>query len=218
MSLQKRRWCVRGSTILSLIAIIVLAMPVAAKEAHWATEPVKALVSLGIGGDELGLMLTDAGAPRRLDAPISPLQWQSWVRQALTMNMKVDLVRDKDMSFWVDAYTVPEHEGPRSVLTRGCAVVALMKIGNLLGFIPGGIVGPLEHLPRFTDWRQVEEKGLPEPWELMLACGIVSGYPDSTLRPEAPLTRAEAACLLKAWIDAYNLQNELSTFALCIDL
>ncbi len=64
-----------------------------------------------------------------LDSPISPLQWRQWVRQALTAYIGVDLASDGDTSFWVDTYTVPEYEGPRSVLSRGYAVAGLMKSG-----------------------------------------------------------------------------------------
>ena len=81
------------------------------------------------------------------------------------------------------------------------------ETGNLLGFIPGSRQGPLVYLQQFNDRRKVEEQGFSGPWELMLAAGIVNGYPDGTLRPEAPLTRAEAACLLKSWLDVYNTSN-----------
>lgn len=187
------------SIICVLAAITILAPSVVAKEQHWAFGSVKALVDLGIGAEpEPGLADISTA---RLDEAISPLEWQMWVRQAVALEIGMDWAKDEYLSFWVDAYTVPEHEGPRSVLTRGYAVGGLMKIGNLLGFIPGGGQGPLVHLPRFSDWQKLEARGLEAPWELMLAAGVVNGYPDGTLRPEAPLTRAEAACLLKAWLE-----------------
>lgn len=195
--------------MVSLALIIFFVAPVAAQgRQHWAKGPVQALLDKGISSEELRqALLTDSW--QQLDGPISPLEWQNWVQQALAVGIGMDLANDEDLSFWVNTYTMPKHEGPRSVLSRGYGVAGLMKVGNLFGFIPGGREGLLVYLPRFSDWRQVEEKGFSEAWELMLEAGIVNGYPDGTLRSEVPLTRAEAACLLKAWLDVYNLETEL---------
>lgn len=200
--MRKNKWVLRGG-IAGMVLVIICTGPAGAQSEHWASGPVQALLDMGVGGQELKQVL-EIDRLILLDSPISPLQWRQWVRQALTAYIGVNLASDGDTSFWVDTYTVPEYEGPRSVLSRGYAVAGLMKIGNLLGFIPGSSQGQLVHLQKFSDWHQVAEQGFSGPWELMLVVGVVSGYPDGTLRPEAPLTRAEAACLLKSWLDVYN--------------
>ncbi|HHY92113.1 MAG TPA: S-layer homology domain-containing protein, partial [Firmicutes bacterium] len=86
------------------------------------------------------------------------------------------------------------------VVSRGYAAAGLAKIGNMYGFMPGS-GGPLEHLPRFPDWRWLDEKGYAGPCEHMAAAGLLSGYPDGTLRPERPLSRGEGAALLKGWLE-----------------
>lgn len=212
MILQNRRWRTLRSVIFSLTLMVILASPVTAKEVHWAAGSVKALVDLGIGGDELRQAITDVSASG-LDKPISLLEWQTWVRQAVALEIGADWVNNEDTSFWIDAYTVPKHEGSRSVIGRGFVVAGLMKIGNLVGFIPASSQGPPVHLPCFGDWRKVVELGFDAMWESMLEAGIVSGYPDGTLRPEKPLTRAEAACLLQAWLGAYKSALQVSIWA-----
>lgn len=209
-STGKENW-VFGAVILALLVAFLFTSPALAQgKRHWAWESAQALAEIGVGGDTLRQALA-ADACKELDTPISPLEWRICVRQALMVKLGTNLVFDQDKEYWLEAYTAPQHEGPRSVLSRGYAVAGLMKIGNVFGFIPGGWQGPLVHLPQFNDWRQVEEQGLSGPWEIMLAAGIVHGYPDGTLRPEVPLTRAEAFCLLKAWLDVYKNTPRMSS-------
>ncbi|HHV56712.1 MAG TPA: S-layer homology domain-containing protein [Firmicutes bacterium] len=170
----------------------------APKEAHWAWAPAKALLDAGIGGAELRAALeSEAG----LNRSITPLEWNAYVARAVGEEPGAGETGGR--RYWLYAYTADEAGGGRSVVSRGYAAAGLAKIGNMYGFISGS-GGALEHLRRFTDWRWLEEKGYAGPCEEMAAAGILTGYPDGTLRPEAPLTRGEAAALLKGWLEYWE--------------
>lgn len=47
----------------------------------------------------------------------------------------------------------------------------------------------------FTDADQISDWAVPEVARAA-AAGLVTGYPDGTFRPQAPVTRAEAAVLI----------------------
>ncbi len=196
--------------VIKLVGIVVfvctllasLCMEVAvAKDVHWAESSIKILRELEIGGESMGPICTDEAY---LNEPIDPLEWQTWVRQALITRQGTEWVNNEEAAYWIDVYTIASHEGARSLVSRGFCVAGLMKIGNMLGFVSSG-GGQFVHLPRFSDWETLQEQGFDGAWELMLEAGIVNGYPDGTLRPKAPLTRAEAACLLATWLDVYRV-------------
>lgn len=71
---------------------------------------------------------------------------------------------------------------------------------SLLGaaFLGAGQSGAGQATPAVGPW---SDAGQVAPWAraafaAAMAAGIVGGYPDGTLRPEAPLTRAQAAALI----------------------
>ncbi|MDK2856120.1 MAG: hypothetical protein PWQ86_1333 [Bacillota bacterium] len=165
------------------------------KKRHWAWGAAEALVKAGIGGAELERALK---LPEGLDRPVTPLEWNGYVARAVGEEPGCGETGDK--RYWLYAYTADEEGGVRSLVTRGYAAAGLAKVGNMYGFIPGA-GGPLVHLKRFQDWRWLEERGYAGPCEELVAAGILAGYPDGRLRPEAPLTRGEAAALLKGWLE-----------------
>lgn len=164
-------------------------------EGHWAWEAAKALVEAGFGGEELEEALQ---FPGELDRPVTPLEWNGYVARAV--GEEPGCGKTGDTRYWLYVYTADEGNGIRSVVTRGYAAAGLAKIGNMYGFFPG-TGGPLVHLKRFQDWRWLDERGYAGPCEELVAAGILAGYPDGRLRPEAPLTRGEAAALLKGWLE-----------------
>jgi hypothetical protein len=164
---------------------------------HWAWASAQALVAAGIGGEELEAAVASEEG-QGLDEAISPLEWNAYVAGATGSDPGPGEVGDE--RYWFYVYTASEDSGTRSVVSRGYAIAGLAKIGNMFGLVPGS-GGPLQHLLRFPDWRWLDEKGYAELWESMIALGLVSGYPDGTLRPEKPLTRGEAAVLLKGWLE-----------------
>ncbi|NMA54708.1 MAG: S-layer homology domain-containing protein [Firmicutes bacterium] len=184
-----------GATLI-LMLVASPAQPAMAKESHWAWGPVQKLAGWGLISVE-----KDNISKATLEQPIPPLQWQRWLQQCLKADKGPGRGPDQQLKYWRDADSVPEHMGPRSVVDRGYAVAGLVKTGQLLGVVPEGITTPLIYVQQFSDWQELEPRGLTVAWELMLAAGIVDGYPDGTLRPQAPLTRAEAACLLAAWLE-----------------
>lgn len=170
---------------------------------HWAWSPARALVKAGIGGPELEKAVASPSG-KGLDDPLSPLEWNGMVAQAL--GEEPGRGERGDRRYWLYVYTAGEDGGNRCVVSRGFAAAGLFKIGNMYGLFPGSS-GPLQYVTRFPDWKWLDEKGYAGPCDHMAAAGLLSGYPDGTLRPEAPLTRGEAAALLKGWLELKAKMN-----------
>lgn len=163
-------------------------------ERHWAWGATKSLVEAGIGGEELKAALQ---LPGELDRPVTPLEWNAYVARAV--GEEPGCGKTGDTRYWLYVYTADEGNGVRSLVTRGYAAAGLAKVGDMYGFIPG-TGRPLLYLKRFKDWQTLDER-YTGPCEELVAAGILAGYPDGTLRPGAPLTRGEAAALLKSWLE-----------------
>ncbi|GFN23253.1 S-layer homology domain-containing protein [Thermanaeromonas sp. C210] len=85
---------------------------------------------------------------------------------------------------------------PGSPVSRQEAVAVLVRTARKIGINPGGSQGA----KAFMDLEEVA------PWAYRdvfwaTTAGLLRGYPDGSFRPRRPLTRAEAAALLRRFLD-----------------
>ncbi|HKM40084.1 MAG TPA: S-layer homology domain-containing protein [bacterium] len=197
MHRQNKRLWLLVSACWTLALVFALVRSAAASEPHWALPSLRVLEDLGVVGPDTNIRVD-------LDQPISPLEWQLWLGQALYPKMGPDWATNSGFGREIDTFSGWEPGKYRSILTRGAAIGGLTKLGKLLDFIPETSPGWPILLDRFNDKESLLKTGLAVPFEIMLAAGVIHGYPDVSLRPEVPLTRAEAASLLLLWLELMN--------------
>jgi hypothetical protein len=197
---------------------------------HWAFDDIAALVDAGVlSGYPDGTFAPESNVKRSefakmmvvaLDIPIKPItpteENMTVEDYPLTPNEAMKLL---DKSAWyypsilsaidyMDCRAYRDEYGaiyynfePEAPATRGEVAVALVKALELYSRIP-----PAE-MSIFSDYEDIEVE-LRDDIESAYQYGIIHGYPDSTLRPDSPITRAEVFAMLNSVMNNANLPDK----------
>lgn len=176
---------------------------------HWAYGSIMYLAELGaVSGYEDGSY--------RPDAPVTRGEWAKMLcttlgHQPVTgMRLYAELIRSGDLSAddWSAPYIIAmssyfayyrgsdglDYYLPDDGATRETVAASIVRA---LGYSVSK--GSYPNLAGFSDAGEISDTDMPYV-DAAIENGIISGYDDNTLRPDAAVTRAEAACLLQRLI------------------
>ena len=164
------------SIIVSLLIIVfpgqVLAKPISDLSGHWAEKEVQEWLALGFieGYEDYRF---------RPDQLITKAEFISMVNIALAL-------KNEDVQDFVDM------EKTGQLGNNVCRQEAVVIIANLLRL---NVYDNISVLNEFTDSATIPLRSMPSINEAVRR-GYLKGYPDKTLRPDAPITRAETVAIL----------------------
>lgn len=173
----------------------------------WAEDEVLRLLALGaVSGYEDGTF--------RPDRLVTRAEWAKLLVGSLGLALPDEATAQADLTAaFVDAASIPAWAGPYVVVAVARGYLEGVPASGGLAFLPGAAVRRDEATLALA--RVLEADGLAPPADGLpfrdapaiplwarygvaeaSAVGLVTGYPDGTFRPDAPLTRAQAAVVL----------------------
>ncbi len=162
-------------------------------QGHWAEEQIAQLEADGIMTGDGTNFMPDRNITRAefVTAVIRMMGINPTSNKNLFSDVARDSVYTPYISYAAEIGIVSGYDDgtfrPYNPLTREESVVILSRA---FGFLSGYNIGT-----QFSDYVDITD-GAKDAFAFALRKGIITGYPDKTLRPRATLTRAEAAVLL----------------------
>ena len=180
-------------------------------QGHWAQADIETLASkfiiYGVSdtefapGDDitraeftalLARSLGLAAMQKQADSRFADVDGNAWYAQVVEVAAKVGLVQGMDA----------DHFAPNEKITREQLAVMVSGAMKLAG-APANAVDEDDVLGKFTDHDQIAGWA-KQAVAQVTAAGLIHGYPDHTFAPQQIVTRAEAAAILKRFLQAVS--------------